>query len=213
KLSTLISNNDASSGPSELVNTLVSARQKVQLQFEDRLRLINAQIIFYKSSEQVSQMLDTLEREYRTIEDIHEKLKSYTDDEIQKILADRLEQLDENKHSFLRACTVARQKSDLFHKYALRNAANLIKPEAYLKPLEQKIKNVSTILKNKEDTVLNAWHHRKKIIDEYLQYISFKRNTDKVFVWIDEHDECFVSKLEALDINDDGYMDFVRALK
>lgn len=73
--------------------------------------------------------------------------------------------------------------------------------------------DVSTILKNKEDTVLNAWHYRKKIIDEYLQYISFKRNTDKVFVWIDEHDECFVSKLEALDINDDGYMDFVRALK
>jgi hypothetical protein len=49
-------------------------------------------------------MLDTLEREYRTIEDIHEKLKIYTDDEIQKILLDRLEQLDENKHSFLRVC-------------------------------------------------------------------------------------------------------------
>jgi hypothetical protein len=40
-------------GPNELINTLISARQKVQLQFEDRLRLINAQIIFYKSSEQV----------------------------------------------------------------------------------------------------------------------------------------------------------------
>lgn len=61
--------------------------------------------------------------------------------------------------------------------------------------------------------MLNAWHHRKKIIDEYLQYISFKRNTDKVFVWIDEHDECFVSKLQELDVNDEGYMDFVRALK
>ncbi|UJR31800.1 hypothetical protein I4U23_019277 [Adineta vaga] len=213
KLCTLLSTNDPPAGPTELINTLISARQKVQLQFEDRLRLINAQIIFYKSSEQVSQMLDTLEREYRTLEDIHEKLKVYTDDEVQKILVDRLEQLDENKHSFLRACTVARQKSDLFHKYALRNAANLIKPDTYLKPLEQKIKNVSAILKNKEDSVLNAWHHRKKIIDEYLQYISFKRNTDKVFVWIDEHDECFVSKLEELDINDEGYMDFVRALK
>jgi hypothetical protein len=73
--------------------------------------------------------------------------------------------------------------------------------------------DVSTILKSKEETVLNAWHYRKKIIDEYLQYNSFKRNTDKVFVWIDEHDECFVSKLEELDINDEGYMDFVRALK
>lgn len=49
-------------------------------------------------------MLDTLEREYRAVEDIHEKLKGYSDDEIQKILADRLEQLDENKHSFLRVC-------------------------------------------------------------------------------------------------------------
>jgi hypothetical protein len=76
-----------------------------------------------------------------------------------------------------------------------------------------KKKDVSTILKTKEDTVLNAWQHRKKIIDEYLQYNSFKRNTDKVFVWIDEHDECFVSKLEELDIKDEGYMDFVRALK
>lgn len=73
--------------------------------------------------------------------------------------------------------------------------------------------DVSTILKTKEESVLNAWHYRKKIIDEYLQYISFKRNTDKVFVWIDEHDECFVSKLGELDINDEGYMDFVRALK
>jgi hypothetical protein len=73
--------------------------------------------------------------------------------------------------------------------------------------------DVSTILKTKEETVLNAWHYRKKIIDEYLQYNSFKRNTDKVFIWIDEHDECFVSKLEELDIHDEGYMDFVRALK
>jgi len=47
-------------------------------------------------------MLDTLEREYRTVEDIHEKLKNFSDDEVQKILMDRLEQLDENKHSFLR---------------------------------------------------------------------------------------------------------------
>jgi predicted DNA-binding protein YlxM (UPF0122 family) len=54
-------------------------------------------------------MLDTLEREYRTIEDIHEKLKIYTDDEIQKILVDRLEQLDENKHSFLRVCFLTRK--------------------------------------------------------------------------------------------------------
>ena len=57
-------------------------------------------------------MLDTLEREYRTIEDIHEKLKVYTDDEIQKILADRLEQLDENKHSFLRVSYRAKQSVD-----------------------------------------------------------------------------------------------------
>lgn len=47
-------------------------------------------------------MLDTLEREYRAAEDIHEKLKIYSDDEIQKILIDRLEQLDENKQNFLR---------------------------------------------------------------------------------------------------------------
>lgn len=47
-------------------------------------------------------MLDTLEREYRTVEDIHDKLKNFSDDEVQKILMDRLEQLDENKHSFLR---------------------------------------------------------------------------------------------------------------
>lgn len=55
-------------------------------------------------------MLDTLEREYRTMEDIHEKLKVYTDDEVQKILVDRLEQLDENKHSFLRV-SAARLRS------------------------------------------------------------------------------------------------------
>ena len=54
KLSTLISTNDSPFGPNELINILISARQKVQLQFEDRLRLINAQIIFYKSSEQVN---------------------------------------------------------------------------------------------------------------------------------------------------------------
>lgn len=59
-------------------------------------------------------MLDTLEREYRTLEDIHEKLKIYTDDEIQKILLDRLEQLDENKHSFLRVCI--RSKSSIFRR-------------------------------------------------------------------------------------------------
>lgn len=58
-------------------------------------------------------MLDTLEREYRTLEDIHEKLKIYTDDEIQKILVDRLEQLDENKHSFLRVGFSSNQNNRL----------------------------------------------------------------------------------------------------
>lgn len=37
----------------------------------------------------------------------------------------------------------------------------------------------------KENTVLNAWHIRKKLIDEYMQYISFKRNANKVSVILD----------------------------
>ena len=53
KLTSVLAMNEPPHGPSELMTTLISARQKVQLQFEDRLRLINAQIIFYKSSEQV----------------------------------------------------------------------------------------------------------------------------------------------------------------
>ena len=76
-------------------------------------------------------MLDTLEREYRTLEDIHEKLKIYTDDEIQKILVDRLEQLDENKHSFLRVCSVRPivSPSNLridFHRHVQLHVKNLI---------------------------------------------------------------------------------------
>lgn len=65
KLSALISNTDPPVGPSELINTLISARQKVQLQFEDRLRLINAQIIFYKSSEQVEYIRVQFDRSRR----------------------------------------------------------------------------------------------------------------------------------------------------
>jgi hypothetical protein len=75
-------------------------------------------------------MLDTLEREYRKIEDIHEKLKIYTDDEIQKILLDRLEQLDENKHSFLRVCFLKAEQTKMimifFHRHVQSHVKSLI---------------------------------------------------------------------------------------
>ncbi|CAF1006794.1 unnamed protein product, partial [Didymodactylos carnosus] len=204
----------------ELIQRLISQRQTIILHRDDRFRLLTVQISFYKSAEQVSSTLDTLDRDYRVDEDLHEKFKTVNDNDVLTLLATRSQKLLDQKHAFLRACTLARRSSEQFHKCAHRNAANAGKSENYLKPIDTKIKNVVSILTAKENNVLIAWHSRKKLLDEYMQYISFKRNANKVLSWIHECGESYLEKHKELsdgrektEAHSKEHAEFVRALK
>ncbi|TNN51049.1 Kalirin [Liparis tanakae] len=76
--------------------------QQLMLKMEDRLKLVNASVAFYKTSEQVCSVLESLEQEYRRDEDWcggHEKLGLSADCEhLLPLISKHLEQ----KEAFLK---------------------------------------------------------------------------------------------------------------
>ncbi|KAK1798865.1 hypothetical protein P4O66_007150, partial [Electrophorus voltai] len=99
--------------------------QTLMLKMEDRLKLVNASVAFYKTSEQVCNVLESLEQEYRRDEDwcgAHDKLGSASNtDHVAPLISKHLEQ----KEAFLKACTLARRNAEVFLKYIHRNNVSM----------------------------------------------------------------------------------------
>eukprot|EP00061_Rhincodon_typus_P013004 g39095.t1 len=76
--------------------------QQLMLKMEDRLKLVNASVAFYKTSEQVCSVLESLEQEYRRDEDWcrgQDKLGPNADtDHVTPLISKHLEQ----KEAFLK---------------------------------------------------------------------------------------------------------------
>ncbi|MGH0127675.1 UNVERIFIED_CONTAM: hypothetical protein FKN15_009559 [Acipenser sinensis] len=80
--------------------------QQLMLKMEDRLKLVNASVAFYKTSEQVCSVLESLEQEYKREEDWcggADKLGPNCDsDHVTPMISKHLEQ----KEAFLKVCSV-----------------------------------------------------------------------------------------------------------
>ncbi|XP_038155735.1 triple functional domain protein isoform X2 [Cyprinodon tularosa] len=167
--------------------------QQLMLKMEDRLKLVNASVAFYKTSEQVCSVLESLEQEYKREEDWcggADKLgPNCESDHVTPMIGKHLEQ----KEAFLKACTLARRNADVFLKYMHRNSVNMPGMLSHVKAPEQQVKNILNELLQRENRVLHFWTMRKRRLDQCQQYVVFERSAKQALEWIHDTGEFYLS--------------------
>ncbi|XP_053570468.1 triple functional domain protein isoform X2 [Bombina bombina] len=167
--------------------------QQLMLKMEDRLKLVNASVAFYKTSEQVCSVLESLEQEYKREEDWcggADKLGPNSEtDHVTPMISKHLEQ----KEAFLKACTLARRNADVFLKYLHRNSVNMPGMVTHVKAPEQQVKNILNELFQRENRVLHYWTLRKRRLDHCQQYVVFERSAKQALEWIHDNGEFYLS--------------------
>ncbi|XP_077997965.1 triple functional domain protein-like [Glandiceps talaboti] len=167
--------------------------QQLIIKAEDRHKLVNAAVNFYKTSEQVCSVLESLEIEYQRDEDwCGGGEKGPTSEQlINQMITKHLEQ----KEAFLKACTLARRNAEVFLKYVNRSNYNqpgtLVNrgsrgPEATVKVILEKLLNL-------ENSVLEHWTRKKKKLDQCQQYVLFEKSARQALDWIYDTGEFYLS--------------------
>ncbi|KAK6310163.1 hypothetical protein J4Q44_G00200440 [Coregonus suidteri] len=167
--------------------------QQLMLKMEDRLKLVNASVAFYKTSEQVCSVLESLEQEYRRDEDWcggHDKLGAMAEtDHVIPLISKHLEQ----KEAFLKACTLARRNAEVFLKYIHRNNVGIPGASGHARGPEQQVKAILSELLQRENRVLHFWTMKKRRLDQCQQYVVFERSAKQALDWIQETGEYYLS--------------------
>ncbi|TRY93448.1 hypothetical protein DNTS_005746, partial [Danionella cerebrum] len=167
--------------------------QQLMLKMEDRLKLVNASVAFYKTSEQVCSVLESLEQEYRRDEDwcgAHDKLGSSAEtDHLLPLVSKHLEQ----KEAFLKACTLARRNAEVFLKYIHRNNVGSQGSSSNTRGPQQQVKVILNELLQRENRVLHFWTLKKRRLDQCQQYVLFERNAKQALEWIEEAGEVYLT--------------------
>uniref|UniRef100_A0A668A3W6 Kalirin RhoGEF kinase n=1 Tax=Myripristis murdjan TaxID=586833 RepID=A0A668A3W6_9TELE len=167
--------------------------QQLMLKMEDRLKLVNASVAFYKTSEQVCSVLESLEQEYRRDEDWcggHDKPGSSSDSEhLLPLISKHLEQ----KEAFLKACTLARRNAEVFLKYIHRNNVSSPGAASHTRAPEQQVKAILNELLQRENRVLHFWTLKKRRLDQCQQYLVFERSAKQALEWIQETGEVYLA--------------------
>uniref|UniRef100_A0A8C7E759 non-specific serine/threonine protein kinase n=1 Tax=Naja naja TaxID=35670 RepID=A0A8C7E759_NAJNA len=153
--------------------------QQLMLKMEDRLKLVNASVAFYKTSEQVCSVLESLEQEYRRDEDWcggRDKLGPSSEiDHVIPLISKHLEQ----KEAFLKVQSISLAFKQLFFPFALIAG-------------EHKLSILSELLQ-RENRVLHFWTLKKRRLDQCQQYVVFERSAKQALDWIQETGEYYLS--------------------
>uniref|UniRef100_A0A3Q0S321 Trio Rho guanine nucleotide exchange factor a n=1 Tax=Amphilophus citrinellus TaxID=61819 RepID=A0A3Q0S321_AMPCI len=177
----------------DCAENVASHWQQLMLKMEDRLKLVNASVAFYKTSEQVCSVLESLEQEYKREEDWcggADKLGPNCEtDHVTPMISKHLEQ----KEAFLKACTLARRNADVFLKYMHRNSVNMPGMLSHVKAPEQQVKNILNELLQRENRVLHFWTMKKRRLDQCQQYVVFERSAKQALEWIHDTGEFYLS--------------------
>nr|XP_057937172.1 kalirin isoform X1 [Doryrhamphus excisus] len=167
--------------------------QQLMLKMEDRLKLVNASVAFYKTSEQVCSVLESLEQEYRRDEDwcgSQEKVGAPAECEhLLPLISKHLEQ----KEAFLKACTLARRNAEVFLKYIHRNNVSTPGAASHPRGPEQQVKAILNELLQRENRVLHFWTLKKRRLDHCQQYLVFERSAKQALDWIQETGEVYLA--------------------
>ena len=172
--------------------------------FRIRYKLVQASISFYKTAEQVCSVLESLERDYRRDDDWCQKdIPTGTDGSnagaMDKATALRLkiEKHQEQKESFLRACTLARKTAQTFLKYAKRSQMYYRVEEGMWVP-ENKVRAILDDLMVKENNVLECWTEKKRTLDQCAQYVTLENNAKLSLDWITQTGERYLESHTSL---------------
>lgn len=159
--------------------------QKLVYAAEDRHKLLIAATNWYKTSNQVTNVLYSLEKEYRREEDWCQNEKAATD--ASAYLAQLSVKHAEQKEAFLKACMLARRTSDVFSRYLHRQSAGT---KGRLE-VEEKIRSAINELMTKEQAVLEAWAVRRRRLDDCTYFINIKRQVEELLarVYTQSHDK------------------------
>ncbi|RXM29505.1 Kalirin [Acipenser ruthenus] len=167
--------------------------QQLLLKMEDRLKLVNASVAFYKTSEQVCSVLESLEQEYRRDEDWcggHDKMGACAEtDHVLPLISKHLEQ----KEAFLKACTLARRNAEVFLKYIHRNNFSMPGAASHSRGPEHQVKAILNELLQRENRVLHFWTMKKRRLDQCQQFVVFERSAKQALDWIQENGEYYLS--------------------
>ncbi|KAA3681373.1 triple functional domain protein [Paragonimus westermani] len=148
--------------------------QKLVYAAEDRHKLLITAANWYKTSEQVSSVLWSLEKEYNREEDWCQNVKAGVD------VSAYLNQLSvkhaEQKEAFLKACMLARRTSDVFSRYLHRQSPTTTGRTE----VEEKIRKAMSELMAKEQAVLEAWAVRRRRVDDCTYFVNIKRQVEEL---------------------------------
>ncbi|XP_068612674.1 kalirin-like [Brachionichthys hirsutus] len=149
--------------------------QTLMLRIEDRLKLVNASAAFYRTSQQVCGVLESLEQEYRREEDW-----CGGGDRQPEQLLPLVNKHMEQKEAFLKACTLARRNAEVFLKYIHRNSVTMANISGHSVTLsgvtgvtevtghsrvpEQQVKGILSELLQRENRVLHFWTLKKELL-------------------------------------------------
>ena len=196
----------------EIENKVTKRWEKLVTCAEDRYKLIQASISFYKTAEQVCSVLESLDREYRRDEDwCHKETLTASgaegESDIQPSESGEratsigfvINKHQEQKESFLRACTLARRTAETFLKYSNRSQYNYnMKIDRNIYGPEAKVRSILENLMAQENTVLDNWTQKKKKLDQCQQYILFEESAKQALEWILETGEKYLQTHSSL---------------
>ncbi|XP_042869484.1 kalirin-like isoform X2 [Penaeus japonicus] len=207
----------------EIESNVTKRWEKLVTCAEDRYKLVQASITFYKTAEQVCSVLESLERDYRRDEDWCQKEvpppgtsgsqgDKQQDQQQQgtgqggQAGSDRaagisliINKHQEQKEGFLKACTLARRTAETFLKYANRSQHYYsMKGDVGLRGPEAKVRGILENLMAQENKVLDHWTQKKKKLDQCQQYVLFEGSAKQALDWIMETGEMYLSTHTSL---------------
>ncbi|CAJ0965635.1 unnamed protein product, partial [Ranitomeya imitator] len=110
--------------------------QQLMLKMEDRLKLVNASVAFYKTSEQKAWSRNIGGTRTGAGDTIKLGPSQSDMDHVMPLISKHLEQ----KEAFLKACTLARRNAEVFLKYIHRNNVSMPGVAPHTRGPEQQVK-------------------------------------------------------------------------
>uniref|UniRef100_A0A3Q1CSS6 Non-specific serine/threonine protein kinase n=1 Tax=Amphiprion ocellaris TaxID=80972 RepID=A0A3Q1CSS6_AMPOC len=175
--------------------------QTLMLRIEDRLKLVNASAAFYRTSQQVCGVLESLEQEYRREEDW-----CGGGDRQPEQLLPLINKHMEQKEAFLKACTLARRNAEVFLKYIHRNSVTMANISGHSVTVsgvtevtghsrvpEQQVKGILSELLQRENRVLHFWTLKKRRLDQCQQYLMFQSHAQQALDWLQQSGDHYLA--------------------
>uniref|UniRef100_A0A3Q2PBP2 Kalirin RhoGEF kinase b n=1 Tax=Fundulus heteroclitus TaxID=8078 RepID=A0A3Q2PBP2_FUNHE len=162
--------------------------QTLMLRIEDRLKLVNASAAFYRTSQQVCGVLESLEQEYRREEDWCAGGERQPEQ-----LVPFINKHMEQKEAFLKACTLARRNAEVFLKYIHRNMTGVTEVTGHSRVPEQQVKGILSELLQRENRVLHFWTLKKRRLDQCQQYLMFQNHAQQALEWLQQSGDHYLA--------------------